>query len=421
VSTAAAEQITYEDLYQRWEKGNWRATEIDFSRDAVDWQEKFTDFERKAAIWNYSLFFWGEDAVTDNLSPLIDAAPREEQKYFLATQQVDEARHAVFFKRFFHEVAGIGDGSMAGGLNAIAPELTWGYRKTFEMLDRVTGELRRDKSRTALARAVTMYHMIVEASLAQPGQHFIDDYLTERQVLPGFREGMRNVALDEQRHIAFGVRILYDLQREDPDVPEAVADLLREALPFTTALFVPPGWDRRYSECFGFTIEDIFEYGVKSFDQRLRAAGMPLEDLPGPVPIPVDLPPRERAERGIAMLQAGFLGEKNGPAARDRDAMALLFDSIRRGVDHRAAPGAAMTLQWDFSDAEPWHVIVDNGSTRAQPGSAAGPDLTFRCRYDDWVDVVAKRTDARKLMLTGRLRPRGSLRVLARLPRLFPG
>ncbi len=44
--------------------------------------------------------------MADNLSPFIDAAPREEQKYFLATQQVDEARHAVLFARFMMEVAG---------------------------------------------------------------------------------------------------------------------------------------------------------------------------------------------------------------------------------------------------------------------------------------------------------------------------
>ena len=29
---AATEQISYDDLYARWERGNWRATEIDFSR-----------------------------------------------------------------------------------------------------------------------------------------------------------------------------------------------------------------------------------------------------------------------------------------------------------------------------------------------------------------------------------------------------
>jgi hypothetical protein len=61
---------------------------------------------RRAALWLYALFFHGEDSVTDNLSPYIDAAPREEQKYFLATQQADEARHSVFFKRFLHEVVG---------------------------------------------------------------------------------------------------------------------------------------------------------------------------------------------------------------------------------------------------------------------------------------------------------------------------
>ena len=98
-------------------------------------------------------------------------------------------------------------------------------------------------------------------------------------------------------------------------------------------MFVPPGWDRRYSECFGFTLEEIYEEGARSFETKLRAAGMPVEDLPGPLPYPIDLPPRERALRGMALLQAGILGEKNGPPARDPDTMALLFDTVRRGVD----------------------------------------------------------------------------------------
>src|SRR5918994_1509962 len=163
MASIAADQISYEDLYQRWERGNWSASEIDFTEDRRQ--------------WNYSLFFWGEDSVADNLSPFIDAAPREEQKYFLATQQADEARHAVFFKRFMHEVAGLGDGSVGAGLRAIEPQLTYGFRKTFELLARHTDELRRDRSRAKLAQCVTLYHVIVEATLAQPGQHFIEDYL----------------------------------------------------------------------------------------------------------------------------------------------------------------------------------------------------------------------------------------------------
>src|SRR5687768_998305 len=93
--SSAVDKVSYEDLYTRWEKGNWRAMEIDFSEDRKEWHEKWSETQRNAALWNYSLFLHGEDSVTDNLSPYIDAAPLEEQKYFLATQQVDEARHAI--------------------------------------------------------------------------------------------------------------------------------------------------------------------------------------------------------------------------------------------------------------------------------------------------------------------------------------
>jgi putative sterol carrier protein len=413
VSAPAAQQISYEYLYARWERGNWRASELDFAVDREHWRNAFSELERRAALWNYALFFHGEDAVTDDLGPFIDAAPREEQKYFLATQQVDEARHAVFFTRFMHEVAGRGDGSVAAGLGATEPELTWGFRRTFAKLAQVTGELRRDRSRTALARAIAMYHIVVEATLAQPGQHFIAGYLEERDLLPAFRAGLRNVALDEQRHIAFGVRMLHDLAQEDPDVPAAVADLLREAFPYSVAVFVPPGWDRRYTECFGgVTLEEIYASAAESFEARLRAAGMPVESLPGPQVYPYDLPPHERAARGIALLQAGFLGEKDGPPARDPESMALLFDTVRRAVDPRRTPAEPLTLQWRFSDAEPWSLRVQNGSSAAAAGRAEHVDLELRCRYEDWVDVVAGRLDPRRALISGRLRPRGSLRAL---------
>src|SRR3954464_5760265 len=409
---SAGAQVSYSDLYGSWVRGKWGAMEIDFTEDRRQWHEVMTEHERRAALWNYAMFFHGEDAVTDDLAPFIDAAPREEQKYFLATQQVDEARHAIFFKRFMHEVVDAGDGTIAGGLDATRGELTYGFRKTFEHLDRVTDELRRDRSRTKLAQGVAIYPVIGEATLAQPGQHFIEAYLTDEDVLPAFRAGMRNVALDEQRHIGFGVKLLRDLASEDPQVPDAVADLLRDVLQHTVGVFAPPGWDRRYSECFGFTLEEIYEEGARSFEAKMRAAGLPVEDLPGPLLYPVDLPPRDRALRGMALLQAGILGEKNGPPARDHETIALLFDTVRRGVDFRTAPAAPLTIQWDFPDADPWHLRLADGSTAVAAGRAAAPDITFRARYADFVDVVGGPLDPKVAMATGRLRPRGSRRTL---------
>ena len=417
---SAAEGLSYDDLYARWERGNWRVTELDFSVDREHWEERFSDFERTAALWNYALFFWGEDAVADNLSPYIDAAPREEQKYFLTTQQVDEARHAVFFRRFMNEVIGVGGRDTAGTLAAIEPQLTWGFRKLFERLDEMADELRRDRSRPKLAAAVALYHLMIEATIAQTGQHFIQSYLEERDVMPGFREGISNVAADEQRHIGFGVKLLADLQKQDSDCAAAVAEELRNTSRFSLALFVPPGWDRRYTECFGYTLEEIYTDGTRSMESKLRAAGMPLDELPGPPIMPLDMSAEERSNRVIALLRAGFLGEKTGPPASDPESQRLLFDTMGRTAASDRVDGPTV-LQWDFRDASPWHLRLANGSTTAAPGRVEDADLTLRCSYEDWVDVFSGRLDPRRALATGRLRPRGSVRTLLKLPRVFSG
>jgi Ribonucleotide reductase, small chain/SCP-2 sterol transfer family len=416
-----ADVITYEGLYARWEKGNWSATEIDFTEDARQWREDFTEFERTAALWNYALFFWGEDAVADGLSPYIDAAPREEQKYFLATQQVDEARHAVFFSRFLHEVAGVGGSDTGSRLEAIEPQLTWGFRKVFDRLETMSAELRRRPTLPKLAAAVALYHLVIEATLAQPGQHFIASYLEDRKLLPGFRLGMERVAQDEQRHIGFGVKLLADLCREDPDCRHAVAGMLREVIPYTAAVLVPPGWDRRYTEVFGFTLEEIGAEGAASLETKLRSAGLPMEELPGPPIFSPGLEPIERARLGQQLVRGGVLGEKTGPPRRDRETMAALFTLVRGGLDEREAPAEPGTIQWDFTDADPWHLVVANGDTQVAPGRVESPTVRIECRYDDWADLVGGRRNGLRLAATGRLRPRGDLRWLWRARRMFPG
>ncbi len=415
--------ISYSDLYARWERGNWKATELDFSEDARQWREDFTEFERQAALWNYCLFFWGEDAVADNLSPYIDAAPLEEQKYFLTTQQVDEARHAVFFKRFMEEVCGIGDGSMAGGLNAIKPQLTPGFRKIFDRLDTIADELRRDRSPAKLAAAVTLYHVVIEASLAQPGQHFICDYLQRREQLPAFREGMLNIAADEQRHIGFGVKLLSDLNREDPvGVPKAVARLLHEVVRYTSQVLMPPGWDERYVTVFGATLDDVGLEGLSSMTTKLRSAGLPIESLPGPPLLPPGLAPLEIAQRGRALAQAGVIGVREGPSRRDRETIELLFDTIRRSVNPEHGLTRPTTFQWEFTDPDvpTWHLTVNNGSSVVAEGPAERPDLRLALSYQDWVDLVGERADPLALIARGRLRPRGNPLALRKLAKVFP-
>jgi ribonucleotide reductase beta subunit family protein with ferritin-like domain len=417
-ATSATQSISYTDLYARWERGNWRATEIDLTQDAIDWREKLTDAQRRSALWLYTLFFHGEDSVTDNLSPYIDAAPLEEQKYFLTTQQVDEARHSIFFNRFMHEVVGLGDGTLGSGLRATEPQITWGHRKVFTRLDEMAAELRADRSTTKLAEAVTLYHVVVEASLAQPGQHMIEGYLEQFDVLPGFRAGMRSVALDEQRHIGFGVKLLADLYAQDPDrIGEAIVGVLREVLPWTAAVAAPPGWDETYTTAWGFTLDDLGEAGAASMEQKLRAIGLPVDDLPR-FPLPMDLPPRERAARGQRMLRANLIGAGEEPVVKDPEAVAILFDQMRRQADATAVPSGT-TIEWAFTDFEPWHLTLREGDSVASAGHAAHADLVLRTSLQSWADLTAGRADPLRLVLTRRLRPKGDLRLLPRLGRVF--
>ena len=412
-----AGQITYDDLYRRWEEGNWKATELDFSEDRDGW-DSLNDIQRRSALWIYSMFFYGEDAVADGLSPYIEAAPKEEQKYFLATQQVDEARHAVFFHRFFKEVIGV-EGSIAEALDFTTPQLGWGYRNVFGRLERMVEELQTDRSLPKFAQAITLYHMVIEATMAQPGQHFIEDFFAKAGTMPGFSAGMERVSRDEQRHIGFGVKVLSELFAESDECKEAAAELLREVLPWVTGVFVPPGWDERYTTEYGFTLEQIYAFGMKSVEMKWKATGYPLSEMPGVYPFDPEMSHEERAQRQIKLLRAGVMGEPNGRPEVTPEIEAILFDIIARSA-RTDAVDRPVTIQWKFEDAQPWHVRIDNGSTSAAPGLADKADVTLRTTWEDWIDVSVRGQDARRAMLKRKIKPRGSLRQLARMQKIFP-
>ncbi len=415
-----ADQISYEDLYQRWEEGNWKASEIDFSEDRNGW-EALSEIQRKSALWTYSMFFYGEDSVTDNLSPYIDAAPLEEQKYFLATQQVDEARHSVFFHRFFKEVIGAGE-SIGATLASTEPQLGWGYRNVFDRLDRMGEELRKDRSLPKFAQAIALYHMVVEAALAQPGQHFIEDYFNKAGTMPGFSDGMHNVSRDEQRHIGFGVKTLADCFRRSEECKAAVVEILREVLPWSMSVFVPPNWDLEYTRCYGFELEDIYAFGMRSVETKWKAAGYPIEEMPNDVfPLDTSRPYAERAQRAIALLRAGVVGEPVANPDSSPEVQELLFDIIARSANGDAVNGQPVTIQWRFSDAAPWYVRIHNGSSEAVQGEAPDPSLTLETSWRDFLEVSSYGGDARRALLRRKLRPHGSMRVLWKMPRIFPG
>ena len=413
------ETISYERLYRLWEENQWSATGIDLSVDRDHWNERFTERQRDAALWNYALFLVGEESVARTLTPLVDAAPGYPESTFLATQLVDEVRHHVFFDRFLREVAGQGTDT-ASTLEHVRGLCTWGFDKLFAELDEVTDSLRKKpQDLTLLTRAIALYHMVIEGVLAIPGQHFIKRYVDELGILPGFAEGIRNVARDESRHVAFGIKCLGDLVSSSTECRDAAIEQWDKVLPWIVGVFVPPNFDRTYTECFDFTLEEIYAFGLRSFETKLRRIGIAPSDLRILSFQNAELSYEQRAEQAVTLVEAGVMGDDRREPEMRHEIFEILFDGMTRSMDIEVARSLEGPVEWTFSDADPWHLVVADGHIEAKPGAAGEPALRLETSSAEFAKIAVGRIDPRWALLKRQLKIHGSLAAKARLPKLF--
>ncbi len=268
---------SYMDLYRRWESQQWSVGDLDFTLDREDWL-KSSDLERKSTLWSHRLFFNGEERVTATLAPFVWAAPTPEIEIFLSTQMVDEARHTVFFDRWWHDVVGTDARDMTELLREIKPDTNEGYNTLF--YDRLPSTAQRlasnPKDFDAFVEGVTIYHIIVEATIALTGQRFELESMREMNLTDrGFYRGFTAVARDESRHVSFGIKVLQEAVRENPErYAPIIQRTLVECLPLVTGTLDPP--DPRYITEFGHTESEILQFAFDSLNKRLRAIGINL-------------------------------------------------------------------------------------------------------------------------------------------------
>ena len=276
-----ADDVDASSLYQRWERQQWAVSQLDLTRDRADWETLPVGI-RTVMQNTMTLFFIGEQAVTDTLAPVLHAAQREDERIFLATQIADEARHTVFFQRFFEEVLGIG-GGLHAALDAIAPQATEGFRKIFEHQLRDAMDLvrREPTNERAWVEGVVTYHLIIEGYLAVTGQRSLLRTLRNVGLMPGFLAGFTAVARDESRHIGFGVLALRRRVNADPQMIDVITDKVQELL--EPAVWTVVGPDRK------LPIEDpreipgplrvngleLRDFALSSLTKRMRAARVP--------------------------------------------------------------------------------------------------------------------------------------------------
>jgi ribonucleoside-diphosphate reductase beta chain len=271
--------MTPVELYRLWERQNWAAHAISLDQDRRDW-ESLSEEEHDEMLWGLAAFFVGEERVTNQFSGLVMAAEDKHEEAFLLTQQVDEARHAQHFNRVFEEVFAY-DGSFEQRLIKAREDLNDDYFTLFDghLVESHQALLADPSSIEAKVDFVTLYHMVIEGTLALTGQYFQTGNLEARGILSGHLEGFRKISQDEHRHVAYGTWFLQQKAR-DPELAKRVQDKLAETLPAAAGVLVPPGYKLGDEyEYLGYTSDEMNDFAFTALSRRLKVIGIGLPAL----------------------------------------------------------------------------------------------------------------------------------------------
>ena len=266
-----------QQLYGLWERQQWQSQAIDLEQDKEQWRE-VSDEDQKQFVWGMSAFFVGEERVTTEFSGLVMSYDDESEEAFLATQQVDEARHMQFFDRYAREVLGYEEPDLRARLARVRRHLTDSFVKLFDESLVEAGRRLIDNPRDVDAKVdfVTTYHMVIEGVLALTGQYFFPRHFEESGTLPGFVEGFDKIARDEHRHVAWGTWYLQKMCAEER-YAKRVQDKLMELLPVAAEVLVPPGYSLGDDyTVFGYTAQEQNEYAFSALSRRLKVIGVGL-------------------------------------------------------------------------------------------------------------------------------------------------
>ena len=267
-------------LYRRWEDSQWSPFAVDLTEDICQWRE-MTGEDRDLIFYVLSSLMVAEERITTKFSGLVSAYGSEEEATFLATQQVDEARHMQFYARFQDEVVAAPK-VIAAHVERARGSVSDAFRHIFDE-ELVAAHMRlvaEPESLVAKVRFVTLYHLILEATLGLTTFKFTTDYLSGEGLLPGFVEGYSKIHHDETRHIGYGIWFLREMVRVNREMAEIVRQTLRDLLPSVAASLAPPdtGSDRDFA-AIGASSDDIRSFALDGLTRRLDIIGVPLASL----------------------------------------------------------------------------------------------------------------------------------------------
>ena len=237
-----AQQFFEHGVYNHWDPYH------DIPQEMVDGDRRtiteydITEEEFEELMLALALFGAGEEAVTEDLAPLMLALDDVDKQMFVASQIYDEAKHAQFFDRIWREI--VVPAAEAHGFDVTYPTDQRFFDDEYvELFDRTEAAMERlltDDTPENRVEAYCHSHLVVESVLAQTGYYGLQSALSDRgddiavSQFPNSESvvtGIGYIRADEGRHVGFGMHEIRHHLHEDGVDEQVVHDTLMDLMP----------------------------------------------------------------------------------------------------------------------------------------------------------------------------------------------
>ena len=226
------------EMYKNGIKNTWTVDEVDFSTDLVDLNSKMTESEKHLIHRLVAFFATGDSIVANNLVlNLYKHINSPEARLYLSRQLYEEALHVQFYLTLLDTYIPHPD-ERAKAFSAVQniPSIKKKADFCFKWIDSINdlGELHTTEDRRKFLMNLICFACCIEGMFFFAAFAYVY-FLRSKGLLAGLASGTNWVFRDESMHMAFAMKVIETVRKEDPTVfneqmEEMIVQMLEDAI-----------------------------------------------------------------------------------------------------------------------------------------------------------------------------------------------
>jgi ribonucleoside-diphosphate reductase beta chain len=266
--------IFYE-MYKNGIKNTWTVDEVDFSTDLVDLNSKMTAAEKHLIHRLVAFFATGDSIVGNNLVlNLYKHINSPEARLYLSRQLYEEALHVQFYLTLLDTyIPNPEDRAKAFDAVETIPSIKKKADFCFKWMDSINGlhELKTTEDRRKFLMNLICFATCIEGMFFFAAFAYVY-FLRSKGLLAGLASGTNWVFRDESMHMAFAMKVIDTVRKEDPNVfneqmEEMIVQMLEDAIDCEMTF----AEDLVSNGIAGLSLNEMRQYLEYIADQRLES------------------------------------------------------------------------------------------------------------------------------------------------------